>query len=120
MEVSGQIHAPAALLQEKSPRTHLLEGRGGPRAGLDEVVKRKISFPSRESNRGRPARSIVTTLRKYPCPLPVIEPRSSNPKLSHILTELPQLNVIFRYELFLYFLPLLTRVLSLLQRGRYM
>jgi len=34
----------------------------GPRAGLDSVAKRKESlhFPCRESNPGRPARSLVT------------------------------------------------------------
>jgi len=46
MEVSGQLHDPAALTPEKDPPP-----RGGwvdPSAVLDEVVKRKI--PSLRSN----------------------------------------------------------------------
>jgi hypothetical protein len=35
----------------------------GSRFGLYAVEKRKIPCPCRESNPGRPARSIVTTLR---------------------------------------------------------
>jgi hypothetical protein len=46
MEVSGQLHAPAALLPEKEPLvTHWIAGWVGPRAVLDAVVKRKISQP---------------------------------------------------------------------------
>jgi hypothetical protein len=46
MEVSGQLHAPAALSSGKDPR-YLLDRGGwvGPRAVLDTVVKRKISSP---------------------------------------------------------------------------
>jgi hypothetical protein len=52
MEVSGQLHAPAALPQGKSP-CYPLDRRGGwvgTRAILDTVVKRKILSPRRESN----------------------------------------------------------------------
>jgi hypothetical protein len=42
MEVSGQLHAPAALPPEK-------EGWVGSRAVLDAVVKRKIPSLCRES-----------------------------------------------------------------------
>jgi hypothetical protein len=43
MEVSGQLHAPAALTPGKEPpRSHWIGGWVGPRAGLDRVVKRKI------------------------------------------------------------------------------
>jgi len=38
MEVSGQLHAPAALYEGKAPRNHWIEGWVGPRAGLDTVV----------------------------------------------------------------------------------
>jgi hypothetical protein len=48
MEVSGQLHAPAALLQ--APGTHWIGGWVGPRAVLDAVAKRKIPSPRRESN----------------------------------------------------------------------
>jgi hypothetical protein len=49
MEVSGQLHAPAAYLQGKSPGTHWIGGWMGPRAVLGAVVKR-ISSSRRESN----------------------------------------------------------------------
>jgi hypothetical protein len=53
MEMSGQLHYPAALLAVKSPG-----------AGLDAMVKRKFSS-CRESNPRRPARSpSLSRLRK--------------------------------------------------------
>jgi hypothetical protein len=51
MEVSGQLHAPAALNpRERARGTHWIGGWVGPRAILDAVVKRKIPSPRRESN----------------------------------------------------------------------
>jgi hypothetical protein len=51
MEVSGQLHASAALPSGKEPPgTHWIGGWVGPRAVLDAVVKRKIPSPCRESN----------------------------------------------------------------------
>jgi hypothetical protein len=52
MEVSGQLHAQAALppLQGKSAGTHWIVRWVGSRAVLDAVVKRKIPSPRRESN----------------------------------------------------------------------
>jgi hypothetical protein len=51
MEVSGQLHSPAALPpRERAPRTNWIGGWVGLRAVLDAVVKRKIPSPSRESN----------------------------------------------------------------------
>jgi hypothetical protein len=45
MEVSGQLHAPVALPpRERAPGTHWIGGWVGPRAVLDAVVQRKISF----------------------------------------------------------------------------
>jgi hypothetical protein len=42
-KVSGQLHAPAALPPGKEPpRTHWIGGWVGPRAGLDDVWKRKF------------------------------------------------------------------------------
>jgi hypothetical protein len=38
----------------------------GPRAGLEPVVKRKYPSACRESNRGRPVRSLVTILTELP------------------------------------------------------
>jgi hypothetical protein len=49
MEVSGQLHAPAALTPG-SLWYHWIGGWVGPRAVLDAVVKRKIPRPPRESN----------------------------------------------------------------------
>jgi hypothetical protein len=52
-EVSGQLHAPTALPRvkgttgERVPGTHWLGGWVGPRAGLDDVEKRKILDPTR-------------------------------------------------------------------------
>jgi hypothetical protein len=55
MEMSGQLRAPAAFPQEKSPWYPLDRRLGvGPKAGLDAVVKRKIPSPSRKSNPDQP------------------------------------------------------------------
>jgi hypothetical protein len=43
MEVSGQLKDPAALTPGKDP--HWIGGLMGHRAGLEEVVKRKIPSP---------------------------------------------------------------------------
>jgi len=58
MEVSGQLHALAALPPGESPGTHYIGGWVGPRAGLDAVARR-IEIPSLQ--------------------LPGIEPPSFNP-----------------------------------------
>jgi hypothetical protein len=43
MEVTGQFHTPSALLPgERAPDTHWIRGWVGPRAGLDDVEKRKF------------------------------------------------------------------------------
>jgi hypothetical protein len=50
MEVSGQLHAPAALPPGKEPLVPIWwEAGWAPRAVLDAVVKRKIPNPRRES-----------------------------------------------------------------------
>jgi hypothetical protein len=55
MGVSGQRHAPAALLPPgKGTRTHWTGGWVGPRAGLDTEVRGKILCPCRRSNPVRP------------------------------------------------------------------
>jgi hypothetical protein len=58
MEVSGQFHAPAALLPGKEP--HWIGDGVGPRAVLYAVVKRKIPSPRRESNPRTPIVQPVT------------------------------------------------------------
>jgi hypothetical protein len=42
LEVNGQIQAPAALPPRKAPDTHWIGGWVDPRAGLDDVEKRKF------------------------------------------------------------------------------
>jgi hypothetical protein len=68
MEVSGQLHAQAALLSwERAPCTHLIGGWVGPRAGLDAVAKRRNPIIAlTESNPGRPVRRLVTILTELP------------------------------------------------------
>ena len=50
MELSGQRHAPAALLQGNNPGTQWTGGWAVPKAGLDNVEKVRISFPRQDSN----------------------------------------------------------------------
>jgi hypothetical protein len=46
MDVSGQLHAPAALHPgERVPGIHWIGGWVGPRAGLDAVTKREKFLP---------------------------------------------------------------------------
>jgi hypothetical protein len=59
MEVSGQFHRLG-----KSPRYPLdrrLGGRGGSRADMDAVAKRKISSPHRESDPDYPILQTVAS-----------------------------------------------------------
>jgi hypothetical protein len=42
MKVSGELHAPVALPQEKAPGTHWIGGWVGASVVLDAVEKRKI------------------------------------------------------------------------------
>jgi hypothetical protein len=50
MEVSGQVHAPAALPPGKEPPdTHWIGGWVGPSVGLDDMEKRKF-WSYRDSN----------------------------------------------------------------------
>jgi hypothetical protein len=49
MEVSGQLHAPAALPPEKEPLEHIWQEAGWAPETL-KTVKRKIPSPRRESN----------------------------------------------------------------------
>jgi hypothetical protein len=55
--VSGQFHAPAALLAGKEHRSHLVGGRVGSRTCLDAVAKGKNLWPCWKQNLGRPARN---------------------------------------------------------------
>jgi hypothetical protein len=54
MEVSGQLHASAALPPpsgETVPGIHCIGGWLDPRAGLDLMEKKEVSFPCRKWNR---------------------------------------------------------------------
>jgi hypothetical protein len=67
--VSGQLHAPAALPPGKgSPGTHWIGGWLGPRAGLDDMEKRKfLTLPGLELRPlGRPARNQSLYRLRYP------------------------------------------------------
>jgi hypothetical protein len=72
MEVSSQLHAPAALPpQGKSPWYPLDRGWVGPRAVPDAVVKRKIPSPRRQSKPRNPivqlVKLLLTTLKSGYC-----------------------------------------------------
>jgi hypothetical protein len=56
MEMSGQLHAPDALLPGKETLVVPIgqDAGWGPRAVLNAVVKRNIHSPRRESNPGTP------------------------------------------------------------------
>jgi hypothetical protein len=66
MEVSGQLHAPAALPPGKKPPVPI--EKVGPRAGLDYLEKRKfLILPGHERRAlGRPARSQSLYRLSYP------------------------------------------------------
>jgi len=61
MDVIGQLHDPAALTPGKAPPNPLDRRLGGPqiRSGRGDE---KNSCPCRESNPGRPARSLVNVV----------------------------------------------------------
>jgi hypothetical protein len=63
--MSGQLHAPAALRRGK---THWIGGWVDPRAGLDDMEKRKfLTLPGLELRPiGRPARSQSLYQLRYP------------------------------------------------------
>jgi hypothetical protein len=65
MEVSGQLHAPAALHPGKKP-LHWIGSWVGLTAGLDMVTKRNVPSPRRESNPDRPAPTQSLYLLSYP------------------------------------------------------
>jgi hypothetical protein len=59
MEVSGQLHAPAALPPgERALGTHWIVGWVGPSVSLQAVEKTKFC-PCQESNPGRPGRLYI-------------------------------------------------------------
>jgi hypothetical protein len=65
MGVSGQRHAPAALLPpgKGPPGTHCTGGWVGPRAGLDTEATGKILCPRQGSNPDRPV--VQPVVRHY-------------------------------------------------------
>jgi hypothetical protein len=70
--MSGQFHAPAALSpKEKAPGTHWIGVWVGPRAGLDDVEKRKFLTLPRNELRPlrRPTHNQSLYRLRYPDPL---------------------------------------------------
>jgi hypothetical protein len=59
MEVSDQIHVPAAYLPGKARGTHWIGSWVDPRAGLYMVSKRKILSPCRDLNPYHPIIQLV-------------------------------------------------------------
>jgi hypothetical protein len=57
MKMSFHLHVPAALPQENGPQYPSNKKLCGPRADLDIVQQRKISFSCQDSNPGRPTPS---------------------------------------------------------------
>jgi hypothetical protein len=69
MEVSGQLHIPAALTPGKEPpSTRWIGGGANPRVGLDDVEKRKFLTLAGLELRplGCPARSQLLYRLRYP------------------------------------------------------
>jgi hypothetical protein len=66
--MNGQLHAPAVFPGEKAPGNHWVVGWVGPRAGLDDVEKRKfLTLRGLEiRSLGRPARSQSLYRLRYP------------------------------------------------------
>jgi hypothetical protein len=52
--------------EERAACTHWMRGWVIPRAGLDAVEKREVSYPCRESNPGRPSHSTSLYRLRYP------------------------------------------------------
>jgi hypothetical protein len=68
--MSGQLHTLAALPPgERAPGTHWIGGSVGPRAGLDDMEKRKfLTLPGLELRPlGRPSRSQSLYRLRYYC-----------------------------------------------------
>jgi hypothetical protein len=64
MEASGELHVPGGFTPgERALSTHWMGDEMGPRAGLDAVKKRRISFHYRELNPDTPA--VQTTSGRY-------------------------------------------------------
>jgi hypothetical protein len=69
MEMSGQLHSPAALSPGKEPLVPIGEEAGWARAGLDVVVKGKIRGPS-------DTEQVTMTMTCYACEIFVVISRS--------------------------------------------
>jgi len=52
MEIGGQLHAPPTLPPQMNPGAHGTGGWTDPKAGLDNLEKRKLSCPCQDSNAG--------------------------------------------------------------------
>jgi len=66
MEVSGQLHAPAALHPENNSRYSLNRRMVGLQSRSGYGDEERNPCPYLESNPGRPGRSLVTILTELP------------------------------------------------------
>jgi hypothetical protein len=67
LEASGQLHAPVDLPSRKSPGTHWIGGRVGPRTDLHDVKRKLLTLPGLKFLLlCRPARSQSLYRLSYP------------------------------------------------------
>lgn len=66
MEISGQLHVPAALAPRKEPGTHWTGGWLDTTVGLDVLGKGQIFVPAEIHNPDRPARNVHNEFIKNP------------------------------------------------------
>jgi hypothetical protein len=75
MEVSGQLHTPAALPQGKEPRdSNWIADGVGARAGLAPVARRKIPSPHRTRTSDHPAHNPALYHSAIPAPISTYAP----------------------------------------------
>jgi hypothetical protein len=90
MDVSGHLHAPAALTPGRELPVPIGQEAGwSPEPVYDEVVKRKIPNPCRDSNPDRLARSPAL----YPWAIPAPSEKVYTIKIPSVLWFWPNMNL---------------------------
>jgi hypothetical protein len=73
LEVSGQLHVPAALPPGKSPGTHFIGGWVDPRVGLDYMEKWKFfTLPGLELPLPLVVQPVASRYTDWAIPAPVV------------------------------------------------